>query len=204
MDGWNLMRKAVGGPCILYIHGANSSPLAFRAIKHSLPPHREIDISYDHSRSVTKVVDSLIEQVGTLGDNVNIVGHSLGGVVAVAVANKCENVKKIVTLSSPFGGSKMASLLRWLYPTHLYDDIHPFSQLMTTVSRHDVPKHTKVLSIVTTGGRTSIFPEENDGVVTVSSQTALKKPTYIRIPVNHFEVLLSPEVNDMIHGFLFT
>lgn len=194
----------VGEPCIFYIHGANSTPLAFRAIKNSLPFHRDIDIEYDHSRSVTNVVDALVAQINSLGQDVSLVGHSLGGVIALAVARDCKHVKRIVTMSSPFGGSKLASLLRWIYPTHLYDDIHPFSTLMTSVIRHDVPDHTKVLSIVTTGGQTNLFSEDNDGVVTVASQTSLKKPTYIRLSVNHFEVLLASETSDMIHGFLFT
>ena len=56
------------------------------------------------------------------------------------------------------------------------------------------------LAIVATQGL-PFFPEDNDGAITVASQTALDGARYARLPLNHFEVLLSHDVADLIRTF---
>lgn len=188
-------------PLIWYIHGANSSSVSFAHIKSKLPAHEFLDISYDHSQPASKIVDQVVEMAKGGKRPIQIVGHSLGGIIALAAFQQSPRFTRAVTLASPFGGSRVAAMMRWLIPSQLLDDIHPNSDLVTNLrdSRFSKP----VLSVVTTAGGSPLISEENDGVVTVKSQLALEGPTYVSLPVNHFEVLLTPEVPRLIKGFLF-
>jgi pimeloyl-ACP methyl ester carboxylesterase len=191
-------------PIVWYVHGANSTPQSFNFIRSELPRHESLDLSYGPTESVMKVVDRIVAlaQDETSIRPIYLVGHSLGGVIAMAVAQRCNRVQRLATIASPFGGSKVASLMRWLTPCPLFDDIHPASPLMCAVRR--APPIQRCLSIVTTSGGTPLIPEANDGVVSVDSQVALRGPHYINVPVNHFEALLSTEVVDLLSGFLFS
>jgi hypothetical protein len=59
------------------------------------------------------------------------------------------------------------------------------------------------LSLVTVKGDNPMINEDNDGVVSVKSQTAWSAPEYISVPYNHFEVLLADETITIIKEFLF-
>lgn len=130
-----------------------------------------------------------------------IIGHSLGGVLSVALSQRCPQVKKVVTLGAPFGGSHIASVMRWLAPNSFMNDIYPQSRLLTGIRTKALT--VPVFSIVTTGGRSPLIPEPNDGVVSVSSQRYLSGPQYVERNVNHFECLLDPETATMISEFLW-
>lgn len=186
---------------IWYIHGAHSTRRSFNYLKSQLPEHEIRDFEYDHSGPVSRVVDRLVALLDQQDAPVNLIGHSLGGVIALAASQRSANAQKVTTMASPFGGSQVASLMRWIAPSQLLDDIHPHAPLMNAVRRAKL--QAPVMSIVTTAGGTSMIAGENDGVVTVESQTCLKGPVYIRMPVSHSEVLLSEETVELINGFIF-
>lgn len=186
---------------IWYIHGASSTPRSFNYLKSELPAHEFEDIQYTHDRPVIRVLDALVEKIESSPVPVNLVGHSLGGVLAVAASQRSNKVANVVTMASPLGGSQVAALMRWISPSQLLDDIHPHSSLIKTVKR--TPNRCTIMSIVTTGGGISMLSGENDGVVTTESQTAISGPVYLRVPVNHFEVLLCRESVELIAGHLF-
>lgn len=194
-------------PLIVYIHGASSTPRSFNHIVTELPRHEKQFISYGHDRSVMDTVEQIVRSLSDLRAQgmirpINLVGHSLGGVIAIAVAQRVSlNGGRVVTISSPFGGSKIAALMRWMTTGHLFEDIHPTSPLMNAVRLGGRVPET--LAIVSTAGGTPLIPETNDGVVTVASQTSLSWPVYIRVPVNHFESLLCDDVLDLLNGHLF-
>lgn len=189
-------------PLVWYIHGANSTPLAFAYIKSRLPEHDMVDVAYGHDQSIAELIDALVESVDVEERPVNIIGHSLGGVIGAAVAQKSTNVRKLVTLAAPFGGSKAAGVLRWAVASNLLDDIQPHSSVVSGLRQRSLT--TPTISFVTTAGYPLVFfNEPNDGVVTVQSQMALKGPQYIEKQVNHFEVLLDPTVVDQINAFIF-
>ena len=102
-------------------------------------------------------------------------------------------------MGSPFGGSFAASVMRWFIPSQLMKDIAQQSPVMVDI-QHNTP-NVPILSFVTDSNLT-VMGERTDGVVTVKSQKALKGPTYVTVPVNHFEVLLSPYVAAKIKTFL--
>ena len=187
---------------IWYVHGANSSPKSFNFIKASLPAHEHRDFSYDCETPLPKTIDAFVELLKGEDEPPHIISHSLGGVIALAASKRAE-VGKIVTMSSPFGGSKVASLFRWIAASRLLDDIHVHSSTMVGL-RHQSFADSDIMSFVTTsGGVFEGVTEANDGVVTIASQTALKGPDYITIASNHFEVLLCADVADKITDYLF-
>jgi pimeloyl-ACP methyl ester carboxylesterase len=190
-------------PIFWYIHGANSTPASFNFIRDQLPRHESIDYSYGHTEPLQRVVDRMVARANdpSSARPIYLVGHSLGGVIAAAVAQRSDRVEKVATIAAPFGGSNVAALMRWLTPCQLFEDIHPNAAIMSAIRR--APPLRNCLSIVTTSGGTPLMSEENDGVVSVASQIALKGPMYLRTPSNHFESLLSLEVIDLLNSFLF-
>jgi pimeloyl-ACP methyl ester carboxylesterase len=186
-------------PEIWFIHGAASSPRSFNWLKANLRPHTVVDVSYDSATPLIETINYLRDEVGYCTNPPVIIAHSLGGVIAAAVAQTVP-VAKIATMGSPFGGSFAASVMRWFLPTQLMKDIAQQSPVLNALQKN--PPEVPILSFVTDSGLT-IMGERTDGVVTVRSQTALYGPTYITVPINHFEVLMSPEVSSVMNDFIF-
>ena len=191
---------------ILYIHGANMSPVSFAFIQKALGKHNALTPEY----SIEKPIEKNIKKIARLtrkafGDKqFDIISHSLGGIIAFMLLKTRLNIVKIVTLSTPLGGSEAAASLRFMYPNYqLYKDIAPNADTIKKVN--NIKLKIPVLSIVTTGGKSKIpfMAEENDTVVTVSSQTTSDNPEYYFVDLNHFEVLMSEEVTKKIKSFLY-
>lgn len=185
---------------VWYIHGANGTPLSFSWIKQQLPGHICHDIDYP-DEPLTRTIENLIELAKQYPLGFDIIAHSMGGIIAVALAQKAINVGRIFTMSTPFGGSRIANILRWYYPCQTFENIHTNNQIIVSLRTIALP--TTILSLVTTGGRTPMMTEENDGVVSVTSQMSLRGPEYIRLPLNHFEILLSSDTIKYIRDFIF-
>ena len=184
---------------IYYIHGAASTPLCFNWMKQELKRHDFVNISYDSHTPLSKTIRDVCDKVAQHKTPPVILGHSLGGVIATAVAQSVP-VKKIITLSTPFGGSFAASLMRWFMPTQLFKDISQQSPILVAL-KNNTPT-IPILSFVTDSNLT-ILGERTDGVVTVRSQTELIGPQYIHVDLNHFEVLLSADVVEKINQFIW-
>lgn len=188
-------------PIVWYVHGAHASPRSFAYLKTLLPAHESHSIAYSSDTPAMQTLAEMVDLAEACERPIHVVGHSLGGVLALALSKRVPSVERVVTLSAPFGGSKVASTMRWFIRHQLFDDIHPHSTLMQMVARG--PIRAPVLSFVTHGGRSSLMPEPNDGVVTVASQRAVEGPKYIDFDLNHFEVLLSEEIVEPLTSFLF-
>ncbi len=190
---------------ILYIHGANMSPVSFTLIQTTIGSHNAVAPVY----SIEKPLDKNIQRITRLArkefreEPFDIVSHSLGGIIAILLLRTRLNIGRIVTISTPLGGSEAAASLRYMYPRYqLYKDIDPNSDIIKKANNQKLK--VPVLSVITTGGNstTPFMKEDNDTVVTVSSQTASDNPEFYYIDLNHFEVLLSVEVADKIKLFL--
>jgi hypothetical protein len=85
--------------------------------------------------------------------------------------------------------------------TPVFTDIDPFGDTIRRVLETEIA--IPVRSVVSTGGRSPLMPEANDGVVTVASQTSLAGPDYHPVDYDHFEVLHADPVIDLARDFLF-
>lgn len=192
---------------VLYIHGANMSPVSFSVIQKGLGRHKALAPSY----SIAVPLQNNIKTIARLVrkefgcKEFDIVSHSLGGIIALLLLRTKLNVSKIVTISTPFGGSEAAAYLRYMFPScQLYKDISPSSEKIKEAM--DIKLTVPVLAIVTTGGESKVpfMTDKNDTVVTVSSQTASENLEYYYVDLNHFEVLMSDEVANKVKSFLYS
>jgi pimeloyl-ACP methyl ester carboxylesterase len=167
----------------VFIHGAFSAPSTFNYFREVHKWKDEIVIKYDSSERLLSVLHTIRHEILNKSQGpVNIVGHSLGGVLGIALSNTGLNVNKIVTLSAPIGG--IGSF--WPPKTIGYE----LKKLV---------KHTQSISIphqfyVTCSGNNPWLLSRNDGVVSIASQMSIENANYIPIESNHFEILMNKNV----------
>lgn len=188
---------------IVYIHGANSTSRSFSYLIHELPEFtRSFDLYYDAEDGLEHNVSKLAKVIRNhVDDEFAIIGHSLGGVIGAALTHRHLPVKKLITISSPFGGSRIAEWLSWTQPTcQLFKDIRISSRVLANIRK--AGSTVPMLSFVTEWGNNSLFGEPNDGTVSVRSQYDIKADSFKHKKMNHFEVLLCNEVAQEIRDFL--
>lgn len=187
---------------ILYIHGAGASYKSFNWIVEKLPKHDPIFFQYSTDVSVKTAVEKLNSMMNSYNlicgsEPTIIIGHSLGGIIAAACANHPQ-ITKLITLCAPFGGIKHTELLSMFSFEPLFHDLRNHGPLLTSIRNTTIKKPH--LAIVGTKGL-PFMSEANDGAVTLVSQMALNTD-YKMVPVNHFEVLLSEQVVELITDFI--
>jgi len=189
-------------PNILYLHGANMSDVGFTYIKSIIGKHKYSSPEYSVHTPLKDNINTIIDTVNKdFKKPVTIIGHSLGGIIAVELYRAGLPIEKIITLSTPFGGCTTADKLRWFFPTYqLFDDIRTNNAVIQGLQDFhvDIP----MLSFVTTDGHSPVIDGDNDGVVTTESQQSLSGPIYEEVHLNHFEILLSEPVAKRIKTFI--
>jgi len=184
---------------IYYIHGLNQTHLSFAF----MAPEVGGEYLYVNYNSHQHLADSVKEVAKQLPaqEEVVLVGHSLGGVIALLIAHaRTHSVNKVVTVSSPLGGSKAAAVARWVVTgVQVLGDITPTSTFMKLLETPNEP--CPVLSIISTSG-SILNTEPNDGIVTVASQRALPYGKKVEIRANHFEVLMHEKTFEVVRKFV--
>jgi pimeloyl-ACP methyl ester carboxylesterase len=179
---------------IIYIHGAAASSQSFNWIRTRLSRHYARFVSYRLDEPIPSVIDRVFDMIR---EPSVLIGHSLGGVIAASCAEHVQ-VGKLITLCAPFGGIPYAELLAMWSSDPLFRELRHSSPMLAALRRRPITKPH--LAIVGSSGLPTMT-EPNDGVLTVASQTALSTD-FIILPLNHFEVLLSSEVTDLIEKFI--
>jgi triacylglycerol esterase/lipase EstA (alpha/beta hydrolase family) len=200
-------------PSVWFIHGANATPLSFAYLQMSLRKENVLEnvefvnVTYDCQEPISSTIEIIAKSLPE-DKPIFLVGHSLGGVLAVAVAQRVKhfelgkNIKGVITLSAPVGGSEGADYLQWLFPHYyLFKNISTKNRIISDIK--SVGAVVPTLSFITTSGNNPVYPEANDGVVTVTSQRALRGSKKLEVPYNHFEVLLSDNVATHIKNVIF-
>jgi pimeloyl-ACP methyl ester carboxylesterase len=185
---------------VFFIHGLNSSHLSFSYIGLILDlPVAKID--YKSQQRLVISIDQVLRQLPK-NEPIILVGHSLGGVIAMNIAlSGLRNVEKVVTISSPLGGSKAAVYARWVVSgLEVLNDIVPSSPFIRPLSEYQPA--CPVLSIYSTNGSLPTSNEPNDSVVTVASQRALPYAKKAEVKANHFEVLMHAKTAHLIQDFI--
>jgi pimeloyl-ACP methyl ester carboxylesterase len=180
---------------LVYIHGANATSESFNYIRSKIGDG--IDINYDSRNGFE---NNLAAMKISLMDTKNIcfIAHSLGGIYALHLANAMPNVVKgAVTLSTPYGGAEVADYAQYFLPfSRLMRDIGPSSWVMKQAKRIKI-QHPWT-NIVTIKGQSAFMHEPNDGVVTIASQRHHEDMELVEVDYNHYEVVLSDEVVELI------
>ena len=180
---------------LVYIHGASATSESFNYIRSKLGDG--IDIDYDSRNGFEnnlKVMQIQLEDV----DDIVFVAHSLGGVYSLHLANAMpKQVLGAVTLSTPYGGAEVADFAKYFLPfSRLMRDIGPSSWAMKEAKNIKI-QHPWT-NVVTVRGQSPFMVEPNDGVVTISSMKHHEDMELVEVDYNHYEVVLSDKIIDII------
>lgn len=185
---------------IVYIHGASATAESFSYIRQFVRDHvEEQDVCFEY-KSADGFGHNLENMKGQLDDAERLffISHSLGGIYALHLANYY-NDRTVggISLSTPYGGCLQADFARYFLPfSRLMRDIGTMSGPMREAQRLPAPPNWT--NIVTTVGDSPWIHEPNDGVVTIKSMQYRDDFELIELPLNHYEVVLSSRVVDII------
>lgn len=183
---------------IVYIHGASATSESFNYIRKQFTEYEDIVINYDSRNGFEKNLADMRYQLSNY-HSIFFVCHSLGGVYALHLANSMpEQVVGAVTLSTPYGGAEIADVAKYFMPySRLLRDIGPSSWAMRQAKEIEI--HHPWTNVVTTVGNSPWVSQPNDGVVTIASQKHHGQDMeLVELPHNHYEVVLSDKVIDLI------
>lgn len=181
---------------LVYIHGANASSITFNYIRAHLK-YDDILLDYDCKNTFEYNLKNMLEQLRDQ-DDLFFIAHSLGGIYSLHLYEQLsDKVKGAVTISTPYGGSEIADVAKYLLP---------YNNLLRNVGTTSWPiTYAKSISptcswtnIVTVKGSSAWMRGKNDGVVSINSMTVRQDFELIEIPLNHYEVVLSPTTVDII------
>jgi pimeloyl-ACP methyl ester carboxylesterase len=180
---------------LVYIHGANATSESFNYIRDKLG--KGIDINYDSRNGFENNLKDMLVQLKSTRD-IRFIAHSLGGIYALHIANAIpKQVLGAVTISTPYGGAEVADYAKYFLPfSRLMRDIGPSSWVMRQSDKIKI-QHPWT-NIVTVKGQSPFMHEPNDGVVTIASQKHHEDMELVEVEYNHYEVVLSEQVIDII------
>lgn len=181
---------------LVYIHGASATGESFNHIRTHLGGN-DIVINYDSRNGFENNLKTMTEQLASVND-MFFIAHSLGGIYAIHLANSLpKQTIGAVTLSTPYGGAEVADYVKYFLPfSRLMKDIGPSSWAMKQANRIKI-QHPWT-NVVTVKGQSPFMVEPNDGVVTIASQKHHDDMELIEIDYNHYEVVLSERVINII------
>jgi pimeloyl-ACP methyl ester carboxylesterase len=184
----------------LFIHGAWASKNSFNFISSQLTKVRNIYHEYDtNNTELPAVIEEIKAKLDTL-ENVTVVGHSLGGVIALSLEAH-PNVDEIITIASPISGIKINKIAQSFltFRAPILKSVMSDSAFMFDLKNH---KFTKPVTIfVANKGFNPAVYEKSDGVITYASQTdwVPETGTIVNIEASHHEILQSWTVTDFIN-----
>jgi pimeloyl-ACP methyl ester carboxylesterase len=176
---------------IVYIHGNRQTADSFNFIRTQITGHQEVVLSYDSANGFYNNHEAMLKELDGV-DDIFFVAHSLGGIHAMHLADELsDKVLGGVTLSTPYGGSEAAQVIKYLMPfNQVLKDIHPRSGPIMKASRFQI-QHPWT-NLVSTGGDSPLMLTANDGVVTHNSMRSRNDINLVEVDSNHFEIVLNP------------
>lgn len=186
---------------LVYIHGATASARSFAFIQSQIPHNLIVNLDYDREAPAIDNLGSMIERLNSIIDDLYIIGHSLGGIYGLYLADRVRNIKGVCSLSTPFNGSEIATWSSILLPHYqLFSDITPNSKFISDSRKIDI--NIPWTQFVTTAGGVPWLAGENDGIVTRSSMMSRNDVDYIEVDRNHYEILQSQRVVNFLNTHL--
>ena len=196
---------------VVLLHGAwmNQLVMAYLAHAFRLRGFAAHSLTYrTRSDTLEEHLDHLAARVASLAaPRVHLVGHSLGGVVALRYLQRRrdERVRRAVLLGAPVTGCRAASALaRWssgrvLLGRSLTVWREPIDVSLGAGIEVGVIAGTRPLGL---GRIVARLPKPNDGVVCVDETKFPTMRDHVALPVAHTEMLVSPAVARQTAAFL--
>jgi pimeloyl-ACP methyl ester carboxylesterase len=187
---------------ILVIHGAHSSSTVFNHLVSSLPKNANfIPIDYDVKDGFFFNLEMMIDKVDKK-KSYHVIGHSLGGIFGIHLTRHL-NIKKGVSIATPFSGASIADWARYMMPHYaLFRDVH--TKAFPIEQAKDIHIAIPWLQIVATKGNVPWLRTPNDGVVTVASQTSRRDVDYLHLDETHHEIIQSENTIEAVKNFIFS
>lgn len=188
---------------IIYIHGANASERSFAFIQQSLDYDNRHYCNYTSNCPASHNTNKFIQELKQSNDEFFIIAHSLGGIYSIYLYEEFgDRVRGAVTLSTPYGGSEIAYWAQFMNPRYrLFKDITPNSNFIGNTRKIEI--QIPWTQVVTTMGSVPWLPGDNDGIVTIDSMKSRSDMRFVEIDRNHYEIVQSARVVDLIKRELY-
>jgi pimeloyl-ACP methyl ester carboxylesterase len=184
---------------LFVIHGAWSSRQGFKYIEQNIRydnVDQIIQFTYDCSKEpLNKTIERAKKELYDSGVDTIVLGHSLGGLIALSLHDE-QHCYKLITLSTPLSGVAIHPMLLSTIAMRapILMTIERDSRFIQNLQESEYTKN--IHSFITTKGFNPLILDKSDGVVTVYSQEQWLPSTAIstQIKCNHFEILQRDEV----------
>lgn len=182
---------------ILAIHGAFSTPTIFNYAKTKIKGYdwQMFDYSADIN-DFERVCDAAIYSVE---EPVHVIGHSMGGMIALFLGGH-HLVRSITTIASPLDGLDVSMAQQYMSRSSFIRELSKNGRFVNNLHRAGYPM--PVQHIITTRGFNPYMFEENDGVVSLTSQRGWSAGTVHEIAANHAEIMQHDDCIKKIKIFL--
>lgn len=181
---------------IFAIHGAWSSPVSFNYLQTKIKANWQFLI-YDHSsETMEEIVDRARREIPK--ESI-VIGHSLGGIIAMLL-HESNSLKKSITLASPLYGLELNLVQLYFTRSKLIKQITRDSDAIRTMK--SISYNKPVLHLIANRGFNPFIYEANDGVLPQRIQTAWSAGKMVEVNANHYEILQSCETINLIKEFM--
>jgi len=202
---------------VVCVHGLWMPGEEMLFVKHQLEKNHDWQCELFSYPSVRGTLDENAELLADFvhnlaGDTIHIVGHSLGGVIALRMLSLETTAigGRLVCMGSPLSGSRTAANLHksdWVSPLlgrSISDGVvgQAAAEWATSATaRYEVGSIAGTMS-VGMGRLVARFEGENDGTVAVDETELQGMTDHLCMPVSHSGMVLSTDVVDQVAAFL--
>ncbi len=170
---------------LLFVHGANGTPIGFKPILEELDRSRYQAWFYYYPSGLRldAMAYALNELVKSLQEDLDfremvVAAHSMGGLVSRAfirknaIEDRETYVRKLIALSTPWGGVKTAQMGVENSPVVVpnWYDVSPDSDFIKYIYEKPLPDHVEFYLLFGVRGNCSMMMANNDGIIEIASE----------------------------------
>ena len=180
---------------IFAIHGAFSTPTIFNYLRLRLS---KCDWRFLDYHEDVKGVDDICARA-VIDRPSHVIGHSMGGMIALYLAGHYQ-VKSITTIASPLEGLDVSMAQQYMSRSSFIRELRKNGRFIMDLHQQAYPM--PVQHIITTRGFNPYMFDENDGVVSLSSQRGWAAGDVHEIAANHAEIMQHDDCIKQIKNFI--